>query len=162
MVSKQVSLGVTGFLDSPRAAALRGVPTELVRHIAEDFVELCYTALGKEPRFLDAEDMRTLVVQRLPGRFLRKDPAAEHVPVVLDALLDHLAETTLMSQSFEVKHALPAASAEFLANVRAGRNEPEAPGAQDPFVHKASKVGRNDPCSCGSGLKYKKCHGKHE
>ncbi len=23
-----------------------------------------------------------------------------------------------------------------------------------------AKVGRNDPCPCGSGLKYKKCHGK--
>ncbi|MEO7329653.1 MAG: SEC-C metal-binding domain-containing protein [Minicystis sp.] len=22
------------------------------------------------------------------------------------------------------------------------------------------KVGRNEPCSCGSGLKFKKCHGK--
>ena len=22
------------------------------------------------------------------------------------------------------------------------------------------KVGRNDPCPCGSGLKYKRCHGK--
>ncbi|MDQ3453186.1 MAG: SEC-C metal-binding domain-containing protein [Actinomycetota bacterium] len=21
------------------------------------------------------------------------------------------------------------------------------------------KVGRNDPCPCGSGLKYKRCHG---
>ncbi|MHB1463471.1 MAG: SEC-C metal-binding domain-containing protein [Armatimonadota bacterium] len=21
------------------------------------------------------------------------------------------------------------------------------------------KIGRNDPCPCGSGLKYKKCHG---
>jgi preprotein translocase subunit SecA len=24
---------------------------------------------------------------------------------------------------------------------------------------KKSKVGRNDPCPCGSGKKYKKCHG---
>ena len=24
----------------------------------------------------------------------------------------------------------------------------------------AAKLGRNDPCWCGSGLKYKKCHGK--
>jgi uncharacterized protein YecA (UPF0149 family) len=24
---------------------------------------------------------------------------------------------------------------------------------------KQGKVGRNDPCPCGSGLKYKKCHG---
>ena len=26
----------------------------------------------------------------------------------------------------------------------------------------AEKVGRNDPCPCGSGLKFKKCHGKNE
>jgi uncharacterized protein len=25
----------------------------------------------------------------------------------------------------------------------------------------STKVGRNDPCPCGSGLKYKKCHGLH-
>jgi preprotein translocase subunit SecA len=25
--------------------------------------------------------------------------------------------------------------------------------------HAGSKVGRNDPCPCGSGKKYKKCHG---
>jgi preprotein translocase subunit SecA len=30
---------------------------------------------------------------------------------------------------------------------------------QSPIVNK-EKVGRNDPCPCGSGKKYKKCHGK--
>ncbi|MBY0316008.1 MAG: SEC-C domain-containing protein [Bdellovibrionales bacterium] len=30
---------------------------------------------------------------------------------------------------------------------------------QTPIVREAPKVGRNDPCTCGSGLKYKKCHG---
>lgn len=25
----------------------------------------------------------------------------------------------------------------------------------------SDKIGRNDPCPCGSGLKYKKCHGKN-
>lgn len=28
-----------------------------------------------------------------------------------------------------------------------------------PVVRDAAKVGRNDPCPCGSGTKYKKCHG---
>jgi SEC-C motif-containing protein len=28
-----------------------------------------------------------------------------------------------------------------------------------PIPHQSSKVGRNDPCSCGSGKKYKKCCG---
>ncbi|OWT60354.1 preprotein translocase subunit SecA [Candidimonas nitroreducens] len=29
-----------------------------------------------------------------------------------------------------------------------------------PFVNAVPKVGRNDPCPCGSGKKYKHCHGK--
>ena len=31
--------------------------------------------------------------------------------------------------------------------------------ASRPVVHAGPKVGRNDPCPCGSGKKYKKCHG---
>jgi len=31
---------------------------------------------------------------------------------------------------------------------------------QQPFVREAKKVGRNEPCPCGSGKKYKQCHGK--
>lgn len=31
---------------------------------------------------------------------------------------------------------------------------------QGTFVRSEPKVGRNDPCSCGSGKKFKKCHGK--
>ncbi|MBQ2470830.1 MAG: SEC-C domain-containing protein, partial [Ruminococcus sp.] len=29
-------------------------------------------------------------------------------------------------------------------------------------VRKGKKVGRNDPCPCGSGKKYKKCCGRNE
>ncbi len=29
-----------------------------------------------------------------------------------------------------------------------------------PFKRLEAKVGPNEPCSCGSGKKYKKCHGK--
>jgi preprotein translocase subunit SecA len=35
----------------------------------------------------------------------------------------------------------------------AGQAEPPKP------VRAGAKVGRNDPCPCGSGKKYKKCHG---
>ena len=38
------------------------------------------------------------------------------------------------------------------------------PRAQAPKVQQVQrftdKVGRNDPCPCGSGKKYKNCHGK--
>ncbi len=29
-----------------------------------------------------------------------------------------------------------------------------------PFVRQGDKIGRNDPCTCGSGKKFKQCHGK--
>jgi preprotein translocase subunit SecA len=32
--------------------------------------------------------------------------------------------------------------------------------ATAPFVRAGEKVGRNDPCPCGSGKKYKHCHGR--
>ena len=30
---------------------------------------------------------------------------------------------------------------------------------QEPVRNPLKDVGRNDPCPCGSGQKYKKCHG---
>jgi hypothetical protein len=31
--------------------------------------------------------------------------------------------------------------------------------ALEPYRRAEPKLGRNDPCFCGSGRKYKKCHG---
>ncbi|MBZ0104701.1 MAG: preprotein translocase subunit SecA [Sulfuricella denitrificans] len=44
-----------------------------------------------------------------------------------------------------------------------GREEGDDEGddeRHEPFVRNGDKVGRNDPCPCGSGKKYKQCHGK--
>ncbi|MGL4446957.1 MAG: preprotein translocase subunit SecA, partial [Shewanella sp.] len=41
-----------------------------------------------------------------------------------------------------------------------GSDEHEAAAAQAPMIRDGDKVGRNDPCPCGSGRKYKQCHGK--
>jgi len=31
--------------------------------------------------------------------------------------------------------------------------------SSEPYRREAPKLGRNDPCFCGSGKKFKKCHG---
>jgi len=55
---------------------------------------------------------------------------------------------------------------EHAAAPAAGTMEPEAMSdeeiaiAEKPFVRSEEKVGRNSPCPCGSGKKYKQCHGK--
>jgi hypothetical protein len=40
-----------------------------------------------------------------------------------------------------------------------GPDEVDAPARMTPIVEQSPKVGRNDPCPCGSGRKYKKCCG---
>ena len=44
-------------------------------------------------------------------------------------------------------------------NIVLGRGEDQGEEVKKP-IRRGKKVGRNDPCPCGSGLKYKKCHGK--
>ncbi|MFO8153430.1 preprotein translocase subunit SecA [Thioalkalivibrio sp.] len=42
-----------------------------------------------------------------------------------------------------------------------GREErAEAPDSAQPFRREGPKLGRNDPCWCGSGKKFKHCHGR--
>ncbi len=42
----------------------------------------------------------------------------------------------------------------------AGEAQPPPPPPVATFVREGRKVGRNEPCPCGSGLKYKQCHGR--
>ena len=45
-------------------------------------------------------------------------------------------------------------------NVLSDNSPEEAESAHQPYVRKEKKVGRNEPCWCGSGKKFKQCHGK--
>ncbi|MEE8343355.1 MAG: preprotein translocase subunit SecA [Gammaproteobacteria bacterium] len=42
----------------------------------------------------------------------------------------------------------------------AGEESAESEIPHTPFVRDEPKIGRNEPCPCGSGKKYKHCHGK--
>jgi preprotein translocase subunit SecA len=37
---------------------------------------------------------------------------------------------------------------------------PRPQGPVGPIRNEGPKIGRNDPCPCGSGKKYKNCHGR--
>ena len=47
-------------------------------------------------------------------------------------------------------------------NIKEGFEGDNAGEKKKPFVRKTKKIGRNDPCPCGSGKKYKNCCGKDE
>lgn len=49
--------------------------------------------------------------------------------------------------------------AQLEAQLNAHRRAQEAAETQGPVTRKTNKVGRNEPCPCGSGKKFKHCHG---
>ncbi|MBT3347269.1 MAG: preprotein translocase subunit SecA [Thiotrichales bacterium] len=61
-------------------------------------------------------------------------------------------------EGMEFKHA-PAAMANTAPSAEELNSQDEGAESEQPFV-RGDKVGRNEPCPCGSGKKYKKCHGK--
>ena len=71
--------------------------------------------------------------------------AAEEVPQVDDK--PHVENVRLQHADYE--EALGGAD-----------DDEKPPPAAQPAMRPAQKVGRNDPCPCGSGKKYKHCHGK--
>ncbi len=89
-----------------------------------------------------------------------------------DALLRTLARAALPPEAHE---GVPALCRDFLAQLEAegrvedGRTmgmylyaqrsayEQAVSGKQEPIVRAGSKLGRNDPCPCGSGKKFKRC-----
>ncbi|MBT8100606.1 MAG: SEC-C domain-containing protein, partial [Gammaproteobacteria bacterium] len=73
--------------------------------------------------------------------------------------LAEMAEQRRKQEALQFKHAQASA----LGNAPAAAGSPEAPPQQEaaaPFVRDGRKVGRNEPCPCGSGKKYKQCHGR--
>jgi len=70
--------------------------------------------------------------------------------------LNEMAEQKQSADSMKFQHAKASALGD---QPQAGGQQAAAPSAE-PFVRDGRKVGRNEPCPCGSGKKFKQCHGK--
>ena len=73
-----------------------------------------------------------------------------------------LPQHTDMSDYYDNKAQVDAAGDDYAANQNEYYNE-SGPQQQEPKqqpVVAGPKIGRNDDCECGSGKKYKNCHGR--
>ena len=66
-------------------------------------------------------------------------------------------ETSQSPVNMQYHHATYESALGENEEVNSNNNKEEA---HQPFVRQGGKIGRNDPCPCGSGKKYKQCHGK--
>jgi len=114
----------------------------------------------------DADKVVTDSLAALPG--LADKPAQERVAPNLAETQPHVYAKLVELISEDVKEAAMTAETasaiikptqvviEAFDAALSGRR----PGERQGTVVAETKVGRNDPCPCGSGKKYKKCHGE--
>ena len=68
--------------------------------------------------------------------------------------VEEVTETMKSPENIQLHHAAYDEALEEEASNSTHQSE------KQPFVRQNDKVGRNQPCPCGSGKKYKQCHGK--
>ena len=159
MAERRVLLDAAVFLDSPHAN-FESISTADVRTIVQRFLAACYEDLGKTPKLLQGDELAALLVDVLPRRFGVRDPLADRAPDVLGRYLEFLIENEVVIEAYELRSALDEHADTFRARVASGAAHPDGsiPARRGETVqHRADKVGRNDPCPCGSGRKFKKC-----
>jgi preprotein translocase subunit SecA len=80
-----------------------------------------------------------------------------HIRIASREEIDAMEEQRRQEQeNLQLKHAEVSA----LHGEEKTDEAPTASNAAAPYVREGEKVGRNDPCPCGSGKKYKQCHGR--
>ncbi len=71
--------------------------------------------------------------------------------------LNEMSERKQSADSMKFQHAQASALG---AEQQGGRQPAPVQAPVETFVRDGRKVGRNEPCPCGSGKKFKQCHGK--
>ena len=119
--------------------------SELMRMAEKSLLLQVLDQLWKE-HLLQLEQLRQGISLRA---YAQKDPLNEYKReafLMFEAMLDKLRQTVTMALAH--------------VEVRSPESQPEAP-AEPAAAQPEAKPSRNSPCPCGSGRKYKHCHGKH-
>jgi preprotein translocase subunit SecA len=105
----------------------------------------------------DMDQMRQGITLRA---FAQRDPLVEYKFLSFDMFeeLSNTIQEETVKGLYNVRIATQPEKREQVAKPLATNKDDSAVKA--PAKRKEGKVGRNDPCPCGSGLKYKQCHGK--
>jgi preprotein translocase subunit SecA len=99
------------------------------------------------------DDVREGIGLRAYGQ---RDPLVEY-KVEAASMFDDLLETIRHDVVYAIYHIAPRLEPVRRSTPTTTNREEE--GGKQP-VKAGKKVGRNDPCPCGSGRKFKKCHGR--
>ena len=93
----------------------------------------------------------------MPGRLSGRESFRAGLPDLLEDLLSTVASLEGVSKTFDWINAVGNARTDY-ENAFDDDDRPRfAPASSAPVRRPGAKLGRNDPCPCGSGKKYKRC-----
>jgi len=156
----RVRAEVADFLSSSHAADFPPSERAAVGEVARAFLSICYGDLGVRPDLLDAEHLREALLDVLPRRLDPKESISRRAPAIVKALLDHHFEQKPNASAWNLETVFDDARATFADRLEESGGSEARPDSPEPLRRPGSKLGRNDPCPCGSGKKWKKCCGK--
>lgn len=159
MGDSRARLEAVRFAESTHARAAGELSNADLVDAVERFLDACYRDAGAAPEKLDGDQVREIALVHLARRCYAKEPFVPRLGAILAAFFDHLEETTLVPQLFEIRRTLSEIADEIPNAVRAIPDSERGGDAkpQSPIRRPSDKIGRNDPCPCGSGKKYKNC-----
>ncbi|MGE5652356.1 MAG: preprotein translocase subunit SecA [Bacillota bacterium] len=156
-------IGKTAFAGFERSVMLQSIDTHWREHLAaldhlrqgihlrgyaqknpkQEYKREAFELFGQMLELIKNEVVRIVMTVRIQSR------------EEIDAAEEQLAQSHVENVHYEHADFNPnAAPEELLAPTS------QAETGNQPMVNAVPKVGRNDPCPCGSGKKYKQCHGK--
>ena len=141
-----IDLWVSDFLDRPAGRAVAGPFGPDAASVLSTFLEgACHA--GTAPADLEAAEVSHAFLDHCSQLDLPPLRRAA-VPDLVAAFLGDLEDSGRLSGGRAMASRVRAAAGAFLER---------ASGKAPDLTRKAAKVGRNDPCPCGSGRKYKQC-----
>jgi SEC-C motif-containing protein len=148
------------FLRSEEAVAISG-PTEDERREIAHRLHAALDEVGRPLHKLSTGDVHGWLFHAVPERFEPGESLARHVGSVLKALVAFAARTSgeKLGRLHDAVHESLDDLEHALQHGHSHDHHPDEEDPQEPYVRGAPKIGRNDPCPCGSGKKFKKCHG---
>jgi len=174
--AKENEVGPENLRSLERGVMLRIIDARWMDHLQEmDYLKegIGLRAMGQRDPITEykneAYDMFAGLVQAVNEDFLRTlmhievviEPEPEPSPVLRNVNYSAPTESSIFASAAQAAAAAgvsgpsPDQIAAASAAAGGGKAAPMVKDKEDPYAN----VGRNDPCPCGSGKKYKKCHG---
>ena len=155
-IEKAVHGALAEYTARGRCPDLEDLEPETVNGLLKVFLDTCHREVHIAPEELDDDALREVLLRWMPRRVGKGRAGSERAVRVVRDYFETDAQGEERKLTASRRTLFEEAESRFPELLRSG--EVEKGIAVEPLKAEAAQPGRNDPCPCGSGKKFKKCH----